>query len=191
MYVAVAVALSSILTVASAIPYMIEIVRGSTKPRVVSWLTWSTLTAIASAAALVDGQYPTAILLLFATLETLLIVMLGWKHGDKKIGRFDAICLMVAMIGVLLWQIFNSPAIAVIATVSIDLIGGLPTMIHAWKKPYEETWLTFLLAFLGAVCTLLVIDSWRITAAMYPIYLVIINLLFTVIVLARRCVQKP
>ena len=151
--VTILVILSSIFTVASVVPYIIEIIKGKTKPRVVSWFTWSVLTAIAGIASYIDGQYPTAILMLLVTIETLLVVIIGWKHGDKRIERFDIVCLVGALIGIILWQIFNSPAIAVIAAVSIDLIGGLPTLVHSWKKPNEETWQTFFLAFLGALCT--------------------------------------
>jgi uncharacterized membrane protein YeaQ/YmgE (transglycosylase-associated protein family) len=77
-----------------------------------------------------------------------------------------------------LWQVFNAPEIAIIATILIDLVGGIPTLVHAWKKPHEETAITFFLAFLGAVCTLAVVAEWTITSVAYPIYLVIINLAF-------------
>lgn len=182
----VLVILSSIFTVVSAIPYIIEIVRGTTKPRVVSWLTWSVLTGIAGIASYVDGQYPAAILMFFATIETLLIVILGWKHGDRKIERFDIVCLVGALIGIILWQVFNSPAIAVVAAVSIDLIGGLPTIVHSWQKPHEETWLTFFLAFLGGLCTVLAISEWTVTSVAYPLYIVVINLAFVMVLFVRR-----
>lgn len=181
--------LSSVLTIASTIPYLVEIVRGKTKPRVVSWLTWSVLTAIAGLASFSDGQYPAAILMLFATIETLLIVILGWKHGDRKVERTDVICLIGAAVGIVLWQIFNSPAIAVIATITIDLVGGIPTILHSWKKPHEETWITFFLAMLGGVFTVLAIDAWTVTSVAYPLYLVIINFTYVAILLGRSGVK--
>jgi hypothetical protein len=179
------VILSVVFTVVGVVPYIYEVVKGKTKPRVVSWLTWSVLTTIACVAAFVDGQYPTAILLLFASLETLAIVILGWHLGDKKAEGLDVICLSGAGVGIILWHVFDSPAIAVIATIVIDLVGGIPTLVHSWKKPFEETWSTFFMAFLGASCTLLVISDWRITAFAYPLYLVIINLLFSVVIIGR------
>lgn len=177
--------LSVIFTVVGVIPYLIEVVKGKTKPRVVSWLTWSVLTAISCAAAYVEGQYPTAILLFVASLETLTVVILGWQLGDKKIVRLDIVCLLGALVGIILWQVFNTPAIAVIATIAIDLVGGIPTLVHSYKRPHEETWIIFFLAFLGAGCTLLVISDWRITAFAYPLYLVIINVLFTGVIISR------
>ncbi|MDD3035582.1 MAG: hypothetical protein PHO93_01550 [Candidatus Saccharimonadaceae bacterium] len=182
--------LSGVFTVIAAIPYIIEIIRGVTKPRFASWIIWNILVDISCAAALVEHQYPTALLLFAASVETLAVVVLGWRHGDKKFEKLDAVCLTGALIGVVLWAIFNSPAIAVIATVAIDLVSGAPTLLHSWKRPGEETWQTFLLSGLGAICTLLVINSWLVTAIAYPLYLVTFNFSTTVIILTRRIYLK-
>lgn len=190
MYVAILVILSSILTVVGVIPYIVEVVRRHTKPRVVSWFTWSVLTAIACIAAIVEKQYPTAILLFFATIETLLVVILGWRYGDKKIERLDVIFLVGALVGIGLWQVFNSPAVGVIAVVIIDFLGGVPTFIHAWEKPHEETAITFFLASLGALCTLLAVSDWRVTAVAYPLFLIAINLAYTLIIVTRGNIDK-
>src|SRR5487761_1268878 len=163
------IAISSILTVASTVPYLIDIAKGKTKPRIVSWFTWSVLTAIASAASFADHQYASAILTLCATIETGAIVALG----------------------LVLWLIFNSPAIAVAASVAVDLVGALPTIRHTWQKPYEETLLAFLLASVGGLCTVLAAQDYRITAVAYPIYIVLCNTLLTSIILARHKYAQP
>jgi len=185
------IVLSGAFTLGGAIPYIIQIVRGKTKPRIVSWLTWSLLTSIACVASFSDHQYATGILMVFATLETLSVVILGLKHGDKHVERFDIVCQIAAFAGIVLWLIFNSPAIAVIAAVSIDLIGALPTFKHAWHKPYEETAITFALSAAGGLCTLLIVHSWQITAIAYPIYLVLVNFAQTSVILARSKYVKP
>lgn len=178
--------LGSLLTVLSVLPYMIEIIQGKTKPRIVSWFIWTVLTSIAATAALVEHQYATAVLLSSAAIETTLIVVIGWKNGNKKIEKLDVYCLLGAIVGIMFWIIFNSPAIAVVATILIDLIGGIPTLVHSWKRPAEETWFTFMLASLGAVCTLLVINDWRISSFAYPLYLVVVNAEFMSVIIIRR-----
>ncbi len=127
---------SSILTVGSVLPYIMDIIRGKTKPRVVSWFTWTLLTGVAFAAAFADKEYPTAILLFFASLATLLVVILGWKHGDRKFERLDLLCQLGVVLGLVLWFIFDSPWVAVLAVVAIDLVGAIPTLIHSWVKPH-------------------------------------------------------
>ena len=184
----VLVFISSALLIIGILPYLIGVIKGKTKPRVVSWIIWSSLTGIACAAALAERQYPTAILLLFSSLGTLLVVLFGWKRGDKKIERIDIVCFVGAIVGIVLWQIFNSPAIATLAMIAIDLTGGIPTLLHAWKKPHEEAWITFLLSFIGALCTLFTVSDWRITAFAFPLYLVVINIAFTLVIVLRGAV---
>ena len=186
----VIVIIGSLITVSAVIPYLVEIVRGQTKPRVVSWFVWTVLTGLGMAAALAEGQYLTSVLLGTAGFVTLLVVILGWKHGDRHFEKLDIVCLVGAMVGIILWQLFDSPAIGALAAVGLDLIGGLPTLIHAWKKPHEETWITFFLSFLGAGIALAAISDWRITSVAYPIYLVAINALYTAVLLGRGRVVK-
>jgi len=178
---------SSILSVVCFLPYFIDMVKGKTKPRVVSWFIWSVLAAIACIAALIDGHYPTAIFLLLSSLAPMAVVVFGWRlGGDRSIEWLDIICLLGALIGVVLLVIFNSPAFAVIITIIIDLIGGVPTLVHAWRRPNEETWLEFALAGVAALCMLLVVNSWEVTAFVYPLYLLLINLGVMSIILFRK-----
>lgn len=178
--------ISSILTIGAVLPYLRDILKRQTKPRIVSWFTWALLSALASAASFSDGQYAAGILSLCASLECLAVVVLGLKYGERNFTRFDIVCQVGALAGLVLWLIFNSPAIAVIAAVTIDFIGCLPTLKHAWQKPHEETWITFMLSGLGAAFTLMATGNWQITSVANPLYLVAINAVFTAILLSRQ-----
>jgi ribose/xylose/arabinose/galactoside ABC-type transport system permease subunit len=144
------------------------------------------LTTVACAASFADAQYPAGILLLAGTLATFSVVVLGWRYGDRSLGRFDVCCLIGVLVGLALWQLFNSPAIAVMATVVIDLIGALPTFTHAWQKPHEETWITFALGGVGALCTVVVTESLEVTAIAFPLYLTVCNLLLAAVIIGRH-----
>lgn len=186
--------LSGAITIGAALPYMIEIIRGKTKPRIVSWFTWTLLTGIACAASFADHEYATGILLLCAAAETAAVCILGFKRGDRKFEKIDIVCQIGAIAGLLLWLIFNTPAIAVLATVVIDLIGAIPTLWHSWRKPFEETWITFALSSLGGGITLIVSHDWKITAIAYPLYLLVINIIMTLVIIGsphRRLAGEP
>lgn len=177
---------SSILTIIANIPYLIDTVKKKTKPRVVTWFTWAILMSIAAAASLIEGQYATVAILLTSAIGATSIVILGWKSGDRKLEKLDKVCLAGVVIGVFLWQVFNSPAIGTLAMVLIDLLGGIPTTIHAWKKPEEETVISFVLFFSGAVCTLLAISMWAVTAYAYPLFIAFNSLTTTIIIITRK-----
>lgn len=179
------IVISTILTLGCIVPYVLDILKKKTKPRVVSWFTWSLLSAIAGAASLSDHQYAAAALSFSATTETMIVVVLGLKYGERDFGWFDIACQVGAIVGMILWFVFNSPAIAVVASVGIDFIAALPTLKHSWEKPAEETWVTFFLAGTAAVFTIFAATSARITALANPIYILLINYVTTAIILYR------
>lgn len=71
-------------SIAAVWHYLIETIKGKTKPRVVSWFTWSFLTGIAASAGWSDHQYPAAISLTAAALETFAVAVIGFRTGKKS-----------------------------------------------------------------------------------------------------------
>ena len=178
-------ALSVMVTIGSVIPYVRDILKGTTRPNIASWITWTLLTLVATIAEFAAGEYVTAIFTSAAVLETLLIVILGLKYGYAKYSRFDAICQIGALSGFVFWFLFNSPAAAVIAVVAIDFIGALPTVRHSWIKPDEETWLTFAMAGIGGLLAILALTAYNWTSLTYAVYIVLINILITYVIIYR------
>jgi hypothetical protein len=180
------IVISSILAIVNIVPYLRDVVRKKTKPRLVSWFNWSLLTAIASAASFASHQYAAAILALIASLETFSVTVLGFRHGDRRIEPFDLACQAGAIAGLILWGIFNSPAIAIIASLAIDFIVSLPTIKHAWLKPHEETAITYLLGGFAAVFTLLAAKNHSVAAVALPIYLIFADFLLAFVIYGRK-----
>ncbi len=52
--------LSSMLTAAAALPYILDIGRGRARPRIASWGIWTVVQAIGAASAFAAGQLPGA-----------------------------------------------------------------------------------------------------------------------------------
>ena len=98
--------------------------------------------------------------------------------------------LIGTIIGALLWYIFNSPAMAVIAMVCIDFIGGIPTQVHCWEKPHEETLSMFIMSGISALFTILAIQEWKITAFAFPLFLLVINIDYILMISLRRVYLK-
>ncbi len=181
------IVVSSALTLGAGVPYLRDVWAQKTKPRVVTWLVWSLLTGLAAAASFSDHQYASAVLTASETVETLTIAVLGlMMAGILAIASFDVVCLIGALVGLGLWWWFNSPAMAVLASVIVDLIGSLPTIKHMWQKPFEETWSTFFLSSVSGLAALLAATDLRITAIASPIDILLVNALFVAIILGRR-----
>jgi hypothetical protein len=178
--------MAAALAILCTVPYFVDVVRKKTKPNVVTWFTWTLLTSIATAAAIAAHEPRTALLTGATALCTGTVVLLGLKYGIAKFSAFDAVCQIGAIAGLILWFIFNSPSIAIIAAVSIDFVGMLPTLRHSWFKPQEETWETYLIAFAAAALTIASLQSLNVASLLYPAYLAWADGTLALIVIYRR-----
>ena len=165
----------AVIAIFASLPYIIDIVRGKTKPNLVSWITWTLLLAVASAALFAEHQVQAGLLVLGDGVSCLLVVPFGLKYGTATLDRFDIGCQIATLVGLVLWLVFDSPMIAVVATLAIDVVGSVPTLRHSWSQPNEETASAFLISVVAAVLTLLSLTHYNLSAALYPVYLLILN----------------
>lgn len=169
------------------VPYIIDIVHGKTKPNIVTWLTWSLLLGIGAAALFASHQPHAALLLTADTVATFAVVPFGLRHGIAKLDLFDGLCQIGAVVGLVLWLIFNSPIIAIVATITIDFVGTVPTLRHSWSYPEEETSITFVLGILATIFTLLSLKEYSVGAWIYPFYLLLSNALLFITITHGDC----
>ena len=178
--------IGALVVVLSGIPYIIDTVKGKTRPNIVSWFTWTLLIAIGGFAALDAHQLRTAILTFGDAAQAGIILLLGFRYGFAKLSLFDGFCQVGALLGLTLWLVFNNPVVAIVATVLIDLVAALPTFRHAWLKPQEETWQTFFISSVGAATGLASLSSFTVASLTYPVYLFLLGLSLSATIVARR-----
>src|SRR5258707_13209164 len=108
------VTLSAVLGAAGTVPYIVATVRRATRPRLVTWLTWCLLTAVAGAASASVGDYPSAAFSFVGTLATGLVLVAGLRFGDRSLTRLDVVCLLAVAVGFFRWRTLNLPEVAVL-----------------------------------------------------------------------------
>jgi hypothetical protein len=168
------VVLSTLLSAASTVPYLIATAKRQTRPRVVTWLTWALLTAVGGSASASVGDYPSAAFSFIGTVVTSAVVIAGLRYGDRTFGRLDLVCFVLVIVGFGLWLLLDVPGIAVGAACVIDFIGLVPTLAHAWRSPHEETAVTYaLIAAGGGAATAAAWGTWTVTAVAYPLYVLV------------------
>ncbi|MDB5159749.1 MAG: hypothetical protein JWO99_12 [Candidatus Saccharibacteria bacterium] len=164
------------------LPYIIDVVKRKTRPNIVTWVVWTVLISIGAAALFASHDYNAAWLLVGDAIATFAVVIVGLKYGTAELDGFDIVCLIGALVGLALWLIFDSPIIAIVATIIIDLIGTIPTIRHSYRRPEEETSITFALGAIATIFTLLSLSEYAFSAWIYPAYLLCSNgLLFLII----------
>lgn len=183
--------IGSFIMLFCSVPYIRDTVKGKTKPNIVTWFTWSLLLGIGDAALFAAHQDHAAWLVAGDFIATFAVVIAGLKYGTAKIDLFDVACQIGAIVGLVLWLVFNSPLIAIIATVAIDFIGSLPTFRHSWLKPNEETSITYAFGVLATLLVLLSLKNYTLSGWIYPAYILFSNgLLVVIITYSRRLIDK-
>lgn len=187
--------LGSLIAAAGTAPYVVETVRGHTRPRLVTWSTWAVLTAVAGAASLSAGQLGGAVFALLGTVATTAVVVAGLRYGDRSVTALDVACLAGVLAGLVMWLILRNPAVAVWAAIVIDFIGLVPTLVQAWTDPDAETASTFVCIGAGGLITSAAVAAggeFSVPALGYPLYAAVsMSTVTAIIVLRRRYAVTP
>src|SRR4029077_21021200 len=188
---------SSTLTAAAALPYIIDIVRGRARPRIASWSIWAVVQAIGAVSAFSAGQLPAACYTLLCAAGCAAVVFLGWRHGSREFGRLDAVCVTLAAEGVALLAVATwVPALipvswAVAVSVAPAFLASRPTFHHAWRRPSEEPWVPYAMFGAAAALVLLVADYRILAGVIYPTYLFAADAAMVIMILASPHYAMP
>lgn len=179
--------LSTVVAVGCFLPYIRDILRGTTQPHMYSWLVWSLLQTVGVIAAFQAGAGYGAWALSAGTFFCITIFILSFKYGTKNISRYDALCLVGALGAFALYFGLADALLAVIVVALIDFIGFIPTMRKAYEEPQSETPSLFGLSAASNLLSILAIQQYSIVAVLYVASLFVTNsICFAIIVLRKR-----
>lgn len=180
------------LVALSTLPYIRALLKGQVRPRLVSWGVWAVLAGVMTFAALTAGEVQSALLTGVTAAACATVLILGWQQGSRTMARLDWLCLVGALVGIGVFVVMRDPLLALAVSVAVDAIAFIPTLVHAWTDPEEESLLCFALAAIGELLVVAAILSAAPTLAglLYPIYAVLFNGSVVVLLLAGRRLQS-
>jgi len=178
--------IAGLITLGAHVPYLIDIFKGRTKPHVYTWLIWSLLLSIGLTAQLVKGAGWGTWSTIGDAVACVAVFILCFWYGEKNITRSDKITLGLGLVGIVAWVLTSDPLWAVIFVVIADAFGFFPTFRKSFNKPHEETPLTYFLVVVGYALGFFALESYSLTAALYPAYLILGNGTLWIYLLVRR-----
>lgn len=101
-------------------------------------------------------------------------------------GKTDLLCLAIALVGIIAWQITDNPILGLYFSILADFTGMIPALIKTFRFPETEIALFFALDCVAWVLTLLAVEHLSIVSAAYPVYIFGINALMVALVLRPR-----
>ncbi len=178
--------LSGILPIIGIVAYIRDILRRKTKPHRSSFLIWAVLNSIAVSAMFAKGATWSLIMPAVGVLEVLTTFMLSLRYGVGGFSKNDYAALSLAGFGLILWHFTRQPLVALLIVIVIDAIGMALTVAKTYKHPHTETFSSWFLSAIAAVCAMLAVGRWAPSLLVYPLCIALGNGTVCATILLRR-----
>ena len=182
--------IGSLLPILSVITYIVSILKGQTRPERMTRFLLVVITAVTFAALWVGGDTSGVWLALVSFLQAVLVCLLSFKKGMGGTSRLDFICLALCLGGIGLWMLSDWPWIGLLAAIAADCVAMVPALRKTMRLPHTELALFYALDVVAGVAILLA--GHRTAEAMvFPVYIILINLVFVVVIRWPRRSMHP
>lgn len=180
-----------ILIIVAYTPYIINTVKGKTKPHVYSWFISSLVTFIAFGVQISGGGGWTCLPTFVAAVAAVIIFLFSLGPDRTPITKSDTIFFILALIATLLWVVEDQLIMSVILVSLIDTLAFMPTFRKSWHRPYEETASAYAVNGLRFTISGMAVQNYSIVTVLYPLSQAIVDLFFfTFLILRRQAIQK-
>jgi len=171
--------------------YVYSIFKGDTRPHPFSWFIWGLLTAIGFFAQMSDGAGVGAIITALSAIISFFIAGIGYvKREHIIISNSDKWAFALSLTAIPLWMITQTPLWSVILITLIDGAGFYPTFRKSWNFPEQESSLSYILGGFKHFFTIMALQHYSITTALFPFSLVLTNFALIAMIFYRKRALK-
>jgi hypothetical protein len=158
--------------------YLIETIKGKTKPNRVSWFIWTLAPLIAFSATIKQGVGVQSLITLMAGFNPLMVSVASFvnKKSYWRVTRLDLFCGGLAIMGLILWKITGTGNMAIFFSIMADALAAVPTIIKSYVAPETENGKVYLASGIAGLIGLLTIKIWRFEQFAFPLYFLLMNI---------------
>lgn len=186
-------AVAGLIAMFAVVPYIKDILHGTTRPNIFSFALWELLLLISFLAQLSSGASWSAIFLagdLVGTGAIVLLCLVGYGYGQY--GRLEWVCTALAILAIVSWQLTQMPLLAIGFAILADAMAAIPTIVKAFKDPWSEApaqWFLIAFASVLAIASSTIINAENL---IFPAYLLLVNgTVGSLAFFGRRISSKP
>lgn len=176
----------TICSIFSSWIYIISILKGKTIPSRATWIIGTISSAILFFSYYAEGARATLGIPLNIFITSTIVLILSIKRGHEGWSHFDKMCFFVVLLSLLFWYLFNSPFIALIINLIIDIVSTIPTVRKLFYLPHSEDLAAWGVAVIGNLLNILAVEQLRFGILVYPIVTFSINLIVTIIIIYNK-----
>ena len=107
------------------------------------------------------------------------------KEAEWKITRFDILCGILSLIGLVLWLITKVGNVAIFFSIVADGLAAIPTIMKAYKYPDTEIAWPWIATVIGVILTLLTLPAFTFANSGFILYILVLNTIIYVLVQFR------
>jgi len=181
------VIVGTLIGAAGSVAYLVNTVKGKVKPNRVSFLLWSIVPFIAFFAQIKQGVGLEALMTFSTGFLPLTVFIASFvnKQAEWKLTRFDLICGILSLVGVILWMITKVANTAIFFSIVADGFAAVPIIVKAYKYPDTEIAWPWIATVFGVVLTLLTLSTFTFANSGFILYILVVNTLIYILVQFR------
>lgn len=171
--------------------YIKSIIRGNTKPNLVSWLIWVMAPFIGVFFQVKAGAGLSVLPIFIAGFGSLITIITAVvvKNAFWKITAFDVYCGLLSLAALVFYVFTHNLSISILFAISSDALAFIPTYKKAWNFPETEYHSTYSFPIFSNLIGLLIIKEWSFTIYSFGLYFLISNTIM-VLILYRKKIFK-
>lgn len=163
--------IATIITAIAYLPYIFSILEKKTKPDRTTWSVLFLIGIITFLSYRKVGADTTLGVAFVNIIGPFIIFLLSLRFGEGWKNKNDFRFLILSLLAVILWQIYNSPLIGLVFNLLADFIAFIPTVKKSFYRPETEDLLTWFLFTIGGIFNLFAIRQWEFGIIIYPAYI--------------------
>jgi hypothetical protein len=167
--------ISGVLLIGGYIPYIYEVLKGTTTPNRASWFIWALSTAIILFGVKETGTHEAIWVPIADALGCSVIFLFSLFWGVGGWSRTDKISLVICIASVGILFVTGNAFVALVMNLLIYISGYIPTIQKAYVDPKSESFTAWTLFFVGVVLNLITVAVGTDTGFavwLYPVVLI-------------------
>ena len=182
----IALFLSILLPLIGPIIYIYEILKKGVRPNRMTRIIFLILGIITTASLWVQGSTFSIWLSVVSLFQAVLVFGVSIKYGEGGFNKLDITVLVIALLGIVAWKLTDNAFWGLLFALVADFAGLYPTLVKSFKKPWEESYIFYLIDAIASLLNIIALGTVFSIDAVYSGYLLIVNALVAIIILLRR-----
>ena len=159
---------------------------GVTKPNLAGWVLYTVAMIMIVASSIALDAWQTVWLAVAYVIGQSCVILVSFKTGYFAFSKFDYACLSLSLVSLMLWIYTNNPLYALILNVIVDGLGTVSIAKKLYKHPGTEDTKAWSISLAVATLNVFAVAALDISNALYPIYLVVANMLIVTLSVRKK-----